>query len=471
MLNNSEVISALLSLKNKKAPGIDDISNELLKYGGNQLTSELTKMIKIIFQQTRIPQEWKTSVTIPVYKRGNRNDPSNYRGITLLCTNLKLLTKILLNKLKPLIKTNEEQYGFRRNRSTVDALFVVRQVIEKSIEYSKPAFMCFVDLSRAFDRVRLEDVLTIIRTMNIPSDLIALIKHINLGTETKMMTENGLSEPIRTLSGVRQGDSLSPALFSLIMDELISHVKEMKGYNLGEKDINIVCYADDAVLITESEDDLQRLLHQFGKIADKFNMQVSVEKTKSLVVSKEPIRCKLEFKKRMVEQVMAFKYLGCHLTSDRNLYNEVKDQAIRGARMSGCLKDIVWRNKFMSTEAKVKIYKAAVRPIISYAVETRADTTRTEQLLRSTEMKTLRSILGLTLWDKIRSKDIREECEIQDIVKWTKDRRRYWNEHVDRANAEGLIKIARDGRPAAKRPRGRPPKRWKESWASSSTET
>ena len=119
----------------------------------------------------------------------------------------------------------------------------------------------------------------------------------------------------------------------------------------------------------------------------------------------------------------------------------------------------------------MKIYKAAVRPIISYAVETRADTTRTEQLLRSTEMKTLRSILGLTLWDKIRSKDIREECKIQDIVTWTKDRRRYWNEHVDRANAEGLIKIARDRRPAAKRPRGRPPNRWKESWASSSTET
>ena len=96
----------------------------------------------------------------------------------------------------------------------------------------------------------------------------------------------------------------------------------MKGYNLGEKDINIVCYADDAVLITESEDDLQRLLHQFGKIAEKFNMQVSVEKTKSLVVSKESIRCKLEFKNRMVEQVMTFKYLGCNVTSDRNLYNE-----------------------------------------------------------------------------------------------------------------------------------------------------
>ena len=63
------------------------------------------------------------------------------------------------------------------------------------------------------------------------------------------------------------------------------------------------------------------------------------------------------------------------------------------------------------------------------------------------------------LWDKIRTKDIREKCEIQDIVNWSKDRRRYWNLHVDKAHAEGLIKIARDGRIAAKRPRGRPPKR------------
>ena len=68
--------------------------------------------------------------------------------------------------------------------------------------------------------------------------------------------------------------------------------------------------------------------------------------------------------------MMAFKYLECHVTSDRNLYNEVKDQTIRGAHISGFLKDIVWRNKFMSTEAKAKIYKAAVRPIITYAVET-----------------------------------------------------------------------------------------------------
>ena len=94
----------------------------------------------------------------------------------------------------------------------------------------------------------------------------------------------------------------------------------------------------------------------------------------------------------MIEQVMKFKYLGCQITSDRNLTSEVREQTIKGAIISGCLRDITWRNKYMSTEAKIKIYKAAVGPIVTYGAETRADTERTKQLMRSAEMRTLRSI-------------------------------------------------------------------------------
>ena len=125
----------------------------------------------------------------------------------------------------------------------------------------------------------------------------------------------------------------------------------------------------------------------------------------------------------------------------------------------------------MSTEAKIRIYKVVVRPIMTYGAETRADTERTKQLMRSAEMITLRSITGRTLWDRVRNKDIRKECNLQDIAKWIKGRREAWNEHVGRASAERLLRIARDGRPATKRPRGRPPKRWSESCAPSPTET
>jgi Reverse transcriptase (RNA-dependent DNA polymerase) len=81
--------------------------------------------------------------------------------------------------------------------------------------------------------------------------------------------------------GIRQGDSLSPLLFNLIMDEIILQVKNLnRGYRMGEEIISIVCYADDAILIAESEDDLQRLLYQFNITARKFNMIISPNKTK-----------------------------------------------------------------------------------------------------------------------------------------------------------------------------------------------
>jgi len=86
-------------------------------------------------------------------------------------------------------------------------------------------------------------------------------------------------------------------------------------------------------------------------------------------------------------------------------------------------------------------------------------------------MRTLRCITGRTLRDRVPSHQIREECEIQDIIKFSKRRRKEWNNHIDRMDRERLPRIARDGKPVAKRPPGRPPKRWAQSWMSSSIES
>jgi hypothetical protein len=81
----------------------------------------------------------------------------------------------------------------------------------------------------------------------------------------------------------------------------------------------------------------------------------------------------------------------------------------------------------MSTECKVRIYKTNVRPVLTYASETRAETTYTQQLLRTTEMKIIRAIYGKTLRDKIRSDQLQQLSGIQDIVKWANVRRREWD--------------------------------------------
>ena len=207
------------------------------------------------------------------------------------------------------------------------------------------------------------------------------------------------------------------------MNKLVESIQPLHGYKMNNQNINILCYADDAILIADSEDNLQRLLYRLVTTAKKYNMLTSTEETKSMVISKEPIRCKLEVEGHIIEQVMKFKYLGFEISSYGNTLLEVREQTLKAARISGCLRDVVWKNKYMSIESKVKIYKTAVRPILTYAVETRADTSKTKQLLRTTEMNTLRTIIGKTRRDRVKNVDVRKECcEIQDVVKFTKKR-------------------------------------------------
>ena len=151
------------------------------------------------------------------------------------------------------------------------------------------------------------------------------------------------------------------------------------------------------------------------------------------------------------------------LSANRDLKQEVRTQVTRAARISGCLCNLIWRNKYMSTESTVRIYKTIVRPVLTYASETRAETTYTQQLLRTIEMKTIRAIHGKTLRDKIRSDQLRQLSGIQDVIKWTNVRRKEWDAHVERVEDNRLAKIARGNRPQGVRSRGRPKKRWKES--------
>ena len=171
-------------------------------------------------------------------------------------------------------------------------------------------------------------------------------------------------------------------------------------------------------------------------------------------------------KRPTIEQVMSFEYLGLIASSSRNTYDEVKTQVNKAARVSGCLHHLIWKNKHMSITSKTRIYRTAVRPILTYAAEMSADTNRTKRELRTTEMRTLRAIAGVTLRDRQKSNEIRERYDgMPDVVRWSRGRRR---EHVDRMGNDRLAKTAYKEKPNTTRPLGRPPKRWADSSTSSS---
>lgn len=367
---------------------------------------------------SKIPKEWKSSISVPIHKKGEKRDPNNYRNITLLCSILKLFTKIIVNRIRYKVTTSEEQQGFRANRSTVDAIFIVRQLIEKAIEFNKPMFICFVDFTKAFDRIKLDDVLKSLEKNKIDYKLRRIVKELYTGNKTRIKTKKGLSEEVRMNIGIRQGDSLSPTLFNIVMDQVIKEVYRVNArYRIGSRSLKVLFYADDGVIIAENEDDLQRLVYKMKTVAEKFNMEILINKTQSMVISKDPIRWKLTINNGIIQQVLRFNYLGVSVSSERNLIEEARTQAMKASRVSGYLRDIIWKNKMMSPQSKIKIYKTCVRPILTYPTETRAETSTAKRIMRTTEMRILRIIKEVTLRDRIRSEDIREELGVQDVVR------------------------------------------------------
>ena len=167
-------------------------------------------------------------------------------------------------------------------------------------------------------------------------------------------------------------------------------------------------FRSDAVLVAESEDDLQRLLYQFNKTATKFNMVISAAKTKSMTTSKTPIRCKLVVDDKIIHQEGKVKYLGIDISGYGDVETEVRNQVTRGMRAAAHLNDTIWWNKHIRTEAKARIYKTAIRPILTYAAETRPETSKTKRILETAEMKIARRIAGKTLMDRIRSDKMKQ---------------------------------------------------------------
>ena len=117
----------------------------------------------------------------------------------------------------------------------------------------------------------------------------------------------------------------------------------------------------------------------------------------------------------------------------------------------------------MRNETKVRIYKSVIRPILTYAAETRNDTAKTTQILEVTEMKTLRRIINKTRIDKMGNERIREICGIQKITSWVQRRITEWSVHISGIWEDRLVRGVHDATPVGRGNRGRPMKIWRDA--------
>ncbi|CAF1408276.1 unnamed protein product [Didymodactylos carnosus] len=154
-----EVVQAIKQMKSRKAPGKDDVTAELLKAGGLELALWLHQIIVDVWINEQMVEDWTMAILIRLYKnKGDKRICDNYRGISLLIVVSKIFSRIVLNRIQGLLdkKLLDQQAGFRPNRSTVDQIFTLKMIMEKSQEYNKSLFMCFIDIQKAYDSVNRE---------------------------------------------------------------------------------------------------------------------------------------------------------------------------------------------------------------------------------------------------------------------------------------------------------------------------
>ena len=136
-------------MKNGKAVGPDNISSEAWKMLGQCGITYLTSKLNEIMEREKIPDEWRSSILIPVFKnKGDTLQCNNYRGIKLICHAMKLYERVLERRIRDCVSISDEQFGFMPGRSTTDAIFILRQLQEKFREGQKTLHCAFIDLEK-----------------------------------------------------------------------------------------------------------------------------------------------------------------------------------------------------------------------------------------------------------------------------------------------------------------------------------
>ena len=213
----TEVKEALRHISDRKSAGCDGIPIELLKAGGEEAVKVMTGLCNCIWKRKEWPKDWKKSVYVPIYKKGDKQECGNYRTIALISHASKVLLRVIQKRLEVFLipELPIEQAGFRRGRGTRDHIANLRWMMEKAREHQRDLYMCFIDYKKAFDCVDHERLWVVLSDMGVPVHLIVLLRRLYTNQEATVRTEFGETDNIDIGKGVRQGCILSPLLFNI----------------------------------------------------------------------------------------------------------------------------------------------------------------------------------------------------------------------------------------------------------------
>ena len=457
-----EVSKAITSMKNGKASGPDEIPVEALKAMDESNTAYLTKLCNLIYKNGHIPDDLLLSVFIPIPKKAGAQLCTQFRTISLMSHITKILLKVIQQRISAAVnrEISPNQSGFRPGVGTREGIFNLRVTCERALDARKTVYACFIDYSKAFDCVSHIQLMKVMEEIGIMGRDLHFISNLYWNQSGVVRTGNGISEssfPIKR--GVRQGCVLSPCLFNLYVERIFRETQDLRGLKIGGININNLRYADDTVLLAESEEDLKNLLLAVNREGEKFGMFVNPLKTKLMVISaSQPVKMKIKLNDVHLEQVESFVYLGHLVTEDGKCEREInrRIEIARGA-FEGLNKLLTSRK--LSLDTRRRLSHCYVWSTLLYGAETWTVSDKMLKKLAAFELWTYRRMLNITWKDKVKNDEVlRRAGTVRLLVDDVKRRKLQFFGHLMRK--EGFQRLILEGRIEGKRGAGRPRNSW-----------
>jgi exonuclease III len=427
-----EFSMALVGMKNNKSPGPDGIPAEVLKHGGVDLHRRLHLFIVEVWNSERVPSAWKNANIVAIYKRkGDKSLCGNSRGISLLAVAGKILARIMLSRLLHHVVDQvlpESQCGFRRERSTIDMIFVARQIQEKAREQHRDLFTAFIDLTKAFDTVNRDILWNILEKVGCPPKFVNIIRQLHEDMTAKVVIGGQESDPFNVTVGVKQGCVLAPIMFNIFLvtvtllarretaaedgvqvrfrlDGSLFNLRRLQARSkTSVEHLFDLQYADDCALIAHTPQALQRVLTAVNEAYRALGLVINTDKTQILcqyagAVPPQPPVFRVGGKE--LKTIPHFLYLGSILSASCNIEDEVQNRLKAASSAYGRLRQRVFDNRDLTLKTKICVYKAVCLSTLLYGAETWTPYRRHIKTLEAFNIRCLQRILRVSWKDKI----------------------------------------------------------------------
>jgi hypothetical protein len=332
IITPNDIAMAIRNLKRGKSVGFDLLASEHYIHSDHMLKVFLALLYTSFITHGHLPDTIMKTIIVPLIKSktGDASDKNNYRPIALVTAASKLLELVLLNNIETCIESSHNQFGFKSKHATDMCIYSLKNVIHYYRQHNSPVFSCFLDASRAFDRIYYWSLYEKLARRGVPLLVVRLLCVWYNSQEFCVKWGTSTSVYFKTSNGVRQGGILSPRLFSLYIDDLSTLLADTQvGCYIDSTCVNHFFYADDMCLLAPSATGLQKLLdvcQQYGVVHD-----IVYHPVKSMCMTILPKRYKLSIPSLSLNNADlmytdSIKYIGVVLNSNFNDDGDISRQ-------------------------------------------------------------------------------------------------------------------------------------------------